>query len=175
MPMPMATTQRWSAKCTPSIISATRSRPDRSAASISASALSVAATNRRLTADFDVERDVSSTWGHRLEPGGVAAGGQLRHHALERHLAQEVRRGEQLVRRDRHLRRSVRRTNPGTTDRDPAAAEHDRAGLGAVAHGAPLRVVLELRSGQRRDALVDQGIHDLKPCAHGQRQQPLTQ
>ena len=40
---------QWSAKCTPSIISATRSSPDRSAASISASAVSVAATNRRLT------------------------------------------------------------------------------------------------------------------------------
>jgi len=61
MPMPRATTHKWSAKCTPSIISATRSRPDRSAASMVASAVSVAVTNRRLTADFDVELAVAST------------------------------------------------------------------------------------------------------------------
>ncbi len=61
-PMPRATTQRWSAKCTPSTISATRSSFDRSAASMSASAVSVAATKRRLTADFDVDRAVDSTF-----------------------------------------------------------------------------------------------------------------
>ena len=61
MPMPMATTQQVSAKCTPSTMSATRSSPDRSAASSSARAVSVAATNRRETADFDVERAVAST------------------------------------------------------------------------------------------------------------------
>src|SRR3954452_20479221 len=42
--MPRATTQQNSPKCTPSNISATRSNPDRSAASSSASAVSVAAT-----------------------------------------------------------------------------------------------------------------------------------
>jgi len=58
MPMPNATTHTCSPKCTPSIINATRSSPDRSAASSSASAVSVAATNRRLTADLLV------TWRH---------------------------------------------------------------------------------------------------------------
>ena len=54
MPIPRATTQVCSPKCTPSTISPTRSSDDRSAASSSANAVSVAATNRRDTADFDV-------------------------------------------------------------------------------------------------------------------------
>ena len=52
MPIPSATTHKCSPKCTPSIINATRSSPDRSMASSSASAVSVAATNRRETADL---------------------------------------------------------------------------------------------------------------------------
>ncbi len=43
-----------SPKCTPSTISATRSSPDRSAASSWARAVSVAATNRRDTAEREV-------------------------------------------------------------------------------------------------------------------------
>ena len=48
------TTHRWSAKCTPSIMIATRSSQDRSAASRSASACSVIATNLRDTADLSI-------------------------------------------------------------------------------------------------------------------------
>jgi len=51
MSMPSATTQQDSAKCTPSIIIATRSRPVRSALSSFARAVSVCATNFRDTAD----------------------------------------------------------------------------------------------------------------------------
>jgi hypothetical protein len=51
MPMPSATTQVCSAKCTPSTISTTRSTVDRSALISSVRARSVAATNRRDTAD----------------------------------------------------------------------------------------------------------------------------
>jgi hypothetical protein len=54
IPIPRATTQVCSPKCTPSTISATRSNPDRSAASSCASAVSVCATNRRDTADLEV-------------------------------------------------------------------------------------------------------------------------
>ena len=54
MSMPSATMQVCSPKCTPSTMSATRSSPDRSAASNSASAVSVCATNLRDTADLDV-------------------------------------------------------------------------------------------------------------------------
>ncbi len=45
------------AKWTPSIMMATRSIPERSGAISSARADSVMATKRRLTADFEVERD----------------------------------------------------------------------------------------------------------------------
>ena len=61
MPIPSATTHRCSPKCTPSIINATRSSSAKVAASSSASAVSVAATNRRLTADLLVERAACST------------------------------------------------------------------------------------------------------------------
>ena len=54
MSMPRATTQVCSPKCTPSTMSATRSSPDRSAANSWVSAVSVAATNRRDTADLEV-------------------------------------------------------------------------------------------------------------------------
>ncbi len=61
MPMPSATTQHDSAKCTPSIINATTSSPDRSLDNSSASAVSVIATKRRETADLLVAEDVSVT------------------------------------------------------------------------------------------------------------------
>ena len=54
MSIPRATMQVCSPKCTPSTMNATRSSPDRSAASSCASAVSVAATNRRDTAEREV-------------------------------------------------------------------------------------------------------------------------
>src|SRR5665811_444134 len=54
MPIPSAATHRCSPKWTPSIINATRSSPDRSTASRSANAVSVAATNLRETADLSL-------------------------------------------------------------------------------------------------------------------------
>src|SRR5258705_11174691 len=56
-----ATTQQDWAKCTPSIINATRSSPDRSCESSSARAVSVIATKRRETADLLVAEYVSVT------------------------------------------------------------------------------------------------------------------
>ena len=61
MSMPSATTHRWSAKWTPSIINATRSSSERSAASRSPNACSVIATNLRETADLLVDLDTFST------------------------------------------------------------------------------------------------------------------
>jgi hypothetical protein len=61
MPMPSATTQVCSPKCTPSTMNATKSSPDRSRLISSASAVSVAATNRRETADLLVADAASST------------------------------------------------------------------------------------------------------------------
>jgi hypothetical protein len=71
MSIPRATTQVCSPKCTPSTISATRSSPDRSAASSWASAVSVAATNRRDTA----ERLVAvAAWSMRAPTGSSPTG-----------------------------------------------------------------------------------------------------
>ena len=67
--MPRATTQVWASKCTPSTINATRSSPDRSAASSWASAVSVAATND--TADFDVDM---AAWSVRVPTGSSTTG-----------------------------------------------------------------------------------------------------
>ena len=53
--------QHDSAKCTPSIINATTSSPDKSAASSSDNAVSVIATNLRETADLLVAEHVSVT------------------------------------------------------------------------------------------------------------------
>ncbi len=61
MPIPNATTQQCSPKCTPSTMNATRSSVDRSAASSAARAVSVAATNFRDTADLLVAVAVSVT------------------------------------------------------------------------------------------------------------------
>jgi len=74
MSMPRATTQQDSAKCTPSIIRATRSSPDRSRDSSSASAVSVIATNLRETADLLVAEAVSAT----RSPTGSSPTGQRR-------------------------------------------------------------------------------------------------
>ena len=61
MPMPSATTQVCSPKCTPSTMNATRSRSSRRRVISSASAVSVAATNRRDTADLEVAAACAST------------------------------------------------------------------------------------------------------------------
>ena len=60
--MPKATTQVCSPKWTPSISRQTRSRSLRSAASSSASAVWVMATNRREIADLEVPVAACSTW-----------------------------------------------------------------------------------------------------------------
>ena len=129
MPIPIATTNRWSAKCTPSTMSATRSSPDRSPASSSARAVSVASTKRRETADFDVERAAASTCAaDGLEACPVAAGGELGHHLGQGHLAQQLGRAEQLVGGHRQLRRSRRSARTrGRRTGDASAAEGHRA------------------------------------------------
>src|SRR3954452_15360228 len=60
-PYPQSDHTQVVGKCTPSIMIATRSSPDRSAASRSASACSVLATNLRDTADLLVAEASSST------------------------------------------------------------------------------------------------------------------
>ena len=61
MPMPSATTQVCSPKCTPSTMNATRSSPSSRLLISSAKAVSVAATNRRDTADLLTDAAASPT------------------------------------------------------------------------------------------------------------------
>ena len=125
--------------------------PDRSAASSSARAVSVAATKRRLTADFDVDRaDRVDSAADRLQAGRVAPGRQLGHHPLQRHRAQQLGRGEQLVGRHRHLGGPVGAAHPGAPHRHPAAAEGHRTVLAAVADGGAVGVVHALRARRGR-------------------------
>src|SRR6266496_2226668 len=106
--MPSATTHVCSPKWTPSISRQTRSSPDRSAASSSASAVWVMATNRRDTADLS---------GLDLQPG---AHGQ-RQQALGGRLGD-------LGQRDRDL----------LGDGQPKRARLGVPGLVVLAHGGPL-------------------------------------
>ena len=75
--MTRATTTIWSATLSPSIISTAVSRPDRSRASSSVIACSVAALNRRDTADFEVALpstptgSVTSTWRRVATPASI--------------------------------------------------------------------------------------------------------
>ena len=109
----------------------------------------------------------------RLEPDRVAAGRQPGEHLLHRHLAQDLRRGEQLIGRDRQLPGAVGGAHPRPGHRHPAPTQGDRAALAAVAHRGPGRVVPALRPGQRGHVGVHQRLHDLQAGTHGQRQQTL--
>jgi hypothetical protein len=71
MEIPNATTQQCSPKWIPSTIRHTRSSPDRSAASSSASAVWVMATNRRETADLLVP---DAAWVTRVPTGSSPTG-----------------------------------------------------------------------------------------------------
>ena len=98
MSMPSATTQQDSAKCTPSIINATRSSPDRSARQ--------QLGQRGFGHRHELARDrgfacrrgcFSDLLADRLQPDRVTAGRQPGQHLLHRHLAQDLRRAEQLI------------------------------------------------------------------------------
>jgi len=125
MSMRRATTQQCTPKCTPSIISATRSRLDRSAATISASAFSVAATTCG-PADLLVASAVPHSGADHLQPYPVAAGGQRGQHALHRHLAEQLGARKQLIGRDQQCTGAVGGPDPRPGVRvtgHPAATE----------------------------------------------------
>ena len=152
MPIPRATTQQCSAKCTPSIISATKSS--------SGQVRGEQVGQRRLGARPRTDaRPPTSTCrspsarpgADRLEPGAVAAGRQLGHHPLQRHAVEQLGRREQLIGRHRHLAGAVGGADPRPADRHPPPAQGDRAVLGAVTDRGPARVVTALRSGQPVD------------------------
>ena len=89
-------------------------------------------------------------------------------HLLHRHLAQDLRRGEQFIGRDRQFTRAVSGAHPRAGHRHPAPTQAHRAVFAAVAHRDPALVVLALGSGQRGDVGVHQCLHDLQTGTHGQ-------
>ena len=106
-----------------------------------------------------------------LEPVGVAAGGQAREHLLQRQLAQDLGRGEQVIAGQVQLPGLVRGPHPGPGHRDAAPAQGDRPGLGAVAVPGAIGVVLAVRAAQPGHVLVEHRRHDLQARADGQGQQ----
>ena len=149
MPIPSATTHRCSPKCTPSIINATRSSPDRSAASSSASAVSVAATNRRETADLLVAVAACSTCSpDRLQPDRVAAGREPGQHPAHRHPAQHLGGGEQLIGGHRQLAGTVDGAHPRPGSPAPAARP-----------GSPSRPRVPCRTAPRSGSCLPFGPH----------------
>jgi hypothetical protein len=80
----------------------------------------------------------------RLQPMVVAAGRQLGQHPLQGELVQQLSRGEHLPSRQGQLLGAIGAAHPRSVDWDPAAAEGNPAGLGAVAHRAPIRIMAAL-------------------------------
>ena len=136
MPIPSATTQQDSAKCTPSIINATRSSPDRSCDKQLGQGgfghRHEPARDRRLACR---RRRFADLLTDRLEPDRVAARRQPGQHLLHRHLAQDLRRAEQLIGRNRQLPGAVGGAHPRTGAPAPVV----RPGSPTRAHvrGAP--------------------------------------
>ena len=110
----------------------------------------------------------------RLKPDRVAASRQAGQHPLQRHLAQQLRRAEQLIRGDRHLPGPVGGPHPRAGDRHPPATQGHRPTLTPVPHRHPHHVVPALRPGQCVHVGLHQRRHHLQARTHGQGQQPLV-
>ena len=163
-------------RCARSIIGATRSSTDRSAASNSAIAVSVGATNRRDTATAGRRRVKSRRTppDRRTVPGRIPAGRELGEQPLQRHLARNSRRAEQLI--GRHLpspepsavRTRGRLTGTRRPPRSPSRA-HGRASPRAG------RIVAALRAGQRSRRLASMSRMTWKPAPTANASRPSTQ
>ncbi len=108
----------------------------------------------------------------RLKPVPVAAGGQPGQHAFQRHAAQHLGRGEQLVGRQAHLTVAVGGAYPWSAYRHPPAAQRHRAVLVTVAHRGPVGHVLALRPDQRRDVGVHHRVHHLHAAPTARASKP---
>jgi hypothetical protein len=109
----------------------------------------------------------------RLEPAGIAAGGQAREHLLHRQLAQDLGRGEQVITGQVQLPGPVRGPDPGPGHRQAPPAQRHRPPFGAVPVPGAIRVVLAARTAQRRHVLVEHRGHHLQAGAHRHSQQAL--
>jgi hypothetical protein len=110
----------------------------------------------------------------RLQPMVVAAGRQLGQHPLKGELVQQLGRGERLPGRQSQLGGAVGAAYPRPVDPDPAAAEGDPAGLGAMADRGPLRVVAALGADQPLDVGVQQAPQYPQAGSNGKGEQPLA-
>jgi hypothetical protein len=140
VPMPRATTQQCSPKCTPSTITATRSTVDRSAASRSfrgrLGRRDEPPRHRRLARR---RRGLLDRGADRLQSHWVAAGRQAAEHPPHRHRPEHVGTGEHLIRRHWQLPAPVGGPNPRPAHRHPPPTQRHRPLAIAVAHRRPVR------------------------------------
>ena len=140
----------------------------------SASAVSVAATKRRETADLDVERLLAATVvAHGFEADVVAAGGELGQHPRHGLASEHLGRRRQLVGRQLHLGALVDGAQPGPADRHLAAPEGHQAVVAPVAHRRPVGVVAAPLAGEGGRLGLEHHVEHLEPGAHGEGQQAL--
>ena len=152
MPMPSATTQVCSPKCTPSTMNATRSRSSRPAAhQLGQRGLGRGdepARHRRLAS----RRRPRPPRPARPAPARGRSGATTGPASIFSSASwpRISVRGEQVIGRQVQLPGPVGGPHPGPGHRHPAPAQGDRPGLGAVPVPGPLRVVPAVRPAQPR-------------------------
>jgi hypothetical protein len=104
----------------------------------------------------------------------VAATGELGQHPLHRELVQQLGPSERLPGGQGQLGGAVGAADPRPLDPDPAAAEGDSAGLGAVTDRGPLRVVAAPGADQPLDIGVQQTPQHPKAGPNGQGEEALA-
>ncbi len=109
----------------------------------------------------------------RLQPDRIPARREPGQHLLHRHLAQDLRRGEQLIGRNRQLPGAVGGPYPRAGHRHPPSTQGHRPAFMAVTHRRTRLIVAALRAGQLGHVGLHQRRHHLQAGAHRQRQQTL--
>jgi hypothetical protein len=121
--------------------------------------------NRRETADLEVPEATASTlMADGLQPCWVSAGGQFGEHPFQGELIQQLGRGERLIGRHWNLTGPVGGADSGAADPHPTAAEGHLAGLAAMAHRRPIRVVAALGADQPGDVLLEHDLQHFSTC-----------
>ena len=110
----------------------------------------------------------------RFQPDRVATSRDPGQHLAHRHPTEDLGLAEQLVGRHRHLGSAVRGAHPRPGHRHPPPTQGHRAGLAAVPHPSPGRVVLALRPAHRGHVLFHQRLHHLQPGADRAGEQTLA-
>jgi len=103
-----------------------------------------------------------------LQAAPVAARRQAGQHLLHGQLAEDLGRGEQVIRRQVQLTGPVGRPHPRPGHWHPPPAQSHRSGAGAMPVPRPIHVVPAIRATQPGDILVEHGGHHLQAGADGQ-------